>query len=63
MEDAIRDISRDSLSKELAPLANLAALICMRFSPLGGVELPEVPREPMRKPPTFDECSSSTPMS
>lgn len=55
MEDEVRDILRAALSNEQAPPANLAAVICARFAPLGGVELSEVPREPMRKPPNFDE--------
>jgi hypothetical protein len=25
------------------------------FEPFGGFDLPEVPREPLREPPTFDE--------
>ena len=25
-----------------------------KFAPLGGVDLPEIPREPMRPPPRFD---------
>ncbi len=55
MEDEARDILRAALSKERVPPANLAAVIRARFAPLGGVELPEVPREPMRKPPNFGE--------
>jgi plasmid stability protein len=53
MEDEARDILRTALNHEPAPPANLAAAIRARFAPLGGVDLPEVPREPMREPPDF----------
>jgi len=37
-----------------APTApNLATAIQQRFAEVGGVELPEIPREPIRNPPTF----------
>jgi plasmid stability protein len=55
MEDEARDILRVALNREPAPPANLAAAIRARFAPLGGVELPEVTREPMRDPPDFGE--------
>lgn len=32
---------------------NLATAIKQRFSEVGGVELPEIPREPIRNPPIF----------
>ncbi|MEC4803384.1 MAG: hypothetical protein SAJ12_03265 [Jaaginema sp. PMC 1079.18] len=32
---------------------NLATAIQQRFAEVGGVELPEIPRESVRKPPTF----------
>jgi hypothetical protein len=35
--------------------SNLAAAIRARFAPLGGVELPEPVREPMREPLGFHE--------
>ena len=50
MEDEARDILRTALSREQAPPGNLAAAIRARFAPLGGVDLPAVPREPMRRP-------------
>lgn len=53
MEDEARDILRTALNQEPAPPANLAAAIRARFAPLGGVDLPEAPREPMREPPDF----------
>ena len=55
MEDEARDILRSALSREPAPQGNLAGAIRARFAPLGGVDLPAVPRDPMRPPPTFDE--------
>lgn len=55
MEDEARDILRSVLNREPAGQRNLAASIRGRFAPLGGVELPAVPREPMRAPPSFDE--------
>ena len=55
MEDEARDILRSALSREPTPQGNLAGAIRARFAPLGGVDLPAVPRDPMRPPPTFDE--------
>jgi plasmid stability protein len=53
MEDEARDILRTALNREPAQPVNLAAAIRARFAPLGGVELPEMSREPMREPPDF----------
>jgi plasmid stability protein len=53
MEEEARDILRGALSREPTRPANLAAAIRARFAPLGGVELPKIPREPMRDPPAF----------
>jgi plasmid stability protein len=50
MEDEARDILRNALNLEPARPANLATVIRARFAPIGGVELPETPREP----PAFD---------
>ena len=55
MEDEARDILRSALSREPSRQGNLATAIRACFAPLGGVELPTVPREPMRAPPSFDE--------
>jgi plasmid stability protein len=55
MEDEARDILRSALNREPTRKGSLAASIRARFAPLGGVELPVVPREPMRAPPSFDE--------
>ena len=53
MEDEARDILRTALNKQPGESANLAAAIRARFAPLGGIELPEAPRGPMREPPDF----------
>jgi len=53
MEDEARDILRTALAREPAQPNNLAASIRRRFAPLGGVELPEMPREAVREPPDF----------
>ena len=54
MEDEARDILRSALNREPAAPGKLAASIRARFARLGGVELPEIAREPMREPPKFD---------
>jgi plasmid stability protein len=59
MEDEAGDILRSSLSRGPAQPGNLAASIPSRFARSGGVELPRIPRDPMREPPSFDERSSS----
>jgi plasmid stability protein len=55
MEDEARDILRSALNREPTRKGSLAASIRARFAPLGGVELPVIPREPTREPPSFDE--------
>ncbi len=55
MEDEVREILRTALSARNEPPGNLADAIRKRFGPLGGVDLPPVPREPLREPPTFEE--------
>lgn len=54
MEDEARDILRSALNREPARPGNLAASIRARFGRHGGVELPAVPREPMREPPFLE---------
>jgi plasmid stability protein len=53
MEDEARDILRSSLNREPSRPGKLAASIRARFGRLGGIELPVIPREPMREPPSF----------
>jgi antitoxin FitA len=54
MEDEARTILRSFLSQEPQEPVRLGSAIHKLFKPLGGVDLPEVPREPMREPPSFD---------
>ena len=54
MEEEARVILRLALAEERAAPQDLGLAIHRRFAPLGGVDLPVVPREPMREPPNFD---------
>jgi len=54
MEDEVRHILRLVLANEQAAPQDLALALRRRFAPLGGVELPTVPRERLREPPSFD---------
>ena len=53
MEEEARQILTAALAGKSAPQPNLAESIRQRFAALGGVELPDVQREPMRRPPRF----------
>lgn len=53
MEEEARSILRAALSTEVAQAGNLLEVIRELFEPLGGVELPEMPREPIREPEDF----------
>jgi antitoxin FitA len=55
MEDEARDILRSSLNQEQQGPKNLGTAINALCKPFGGLDLPEMPREPTREPPTFDE--------
>lgn len=55
MEEEARDILRAALSAEQRRLGDLGETIRARFAPLGGVDLPETPREPIRNPIEFPE--------
>ncbi len=54
MEDEARDILRSALNQESPAPKNLGTAINALFKPLGGFDMPEIPREPMREPPSFD---------
>ncbi len=54
MEEEAREILRVALNQKPSADANLAEGIRRRFAPLGGVELPAAPREPIREAPTLD---------
>lgn len=51
MEEEVRSILRAALDDVDDSRKNLAKAIRARFRPLGGVDLPLQPREPMREPP------------
>lgn len=51
MEEEVRSILRVTLAGESERSRGLVEAIRRRFAPLGGVELPVLPREPMREPP------------
>lgn len=53
MEEEARDILRAALSAEIPRPQSLGAAIHARFKVLGGVDLPEVTREPSREPLDF----------
>ncbi|WP_158010928.1 FitA-like ribbon-helix-helix domain-containing protein [Tardibacter chloracetimidivorans] len=55
MEDEARDILRSALSTDDPRPRNLAHAIHERFGPLGGVDLPHMPREAIRQPVDFGE--------
>lgn len=61
VEDEGHDILRLSLNSEPQEPRNVGTAINALSKPCGGLDLQDVPREPMRDPPTFDECSSSAP--
>jgi plasmid stability protein len=63
MEDEARDILRSSLNQEPQGPKHLGTAINALFKPFGGFDLPEVPREPMREPPTIGPRSPSAPNS
>jgi antitoxin FitA len=48
MEAEARDILRAALSPEMQSLGDLGQAIRNRFEALGGVDLPETPRQPIR---------------
>ncbi len=55
MEDEARDILRSALSAEIPRPRNLGQAINERFGRLGGVDLPDVPREAIRPPADLGE--------
>lgn len=48
MEDENPDTVRAAVSKSSGTQANLAAAIRKRFEPIGGVQMPEIPRSVAR---------------
>jgi antitoxin FitA len=55
MEEEARMILKQALSGTTAPQANLYDSIRKHLEALGGVDLPEIPRGPMREPPNFSK--------
>jgi antitoxin FitA len=55
MEEEARDILRAALSTASPGPRDLGEAIRARFAPLGGVELPQTPREAIRDPAGFAE--------
>jgi len=55
MEDEARDILRSALSAEPAFPSEFGEAIHACFAGLGGIDLPEIPREPIRDPVDFGE--------
>ena len=55
MEAEAREILKAGLAGPADTTKKLFERIHARFAALGGFELPEIPREPIREPPTFDE--------
>lgn len=53
MSEEARDILQCAVWTEEGHGGNLAEAIRRRFARFGGVNLPEIPREPMREPPDF----------
>ena len=57
MEQEACEILRAALDEDVAPSKNLGTAIHELFKPFGVVELEIPPREPMREPPRWIECS------
>ncbi len=55
MEQEARDILRAALDEDRAPTRDLGTAIHELFGPLGGVDLPIPPREPMRELPDLGD--------
>jgi plasmid stability protein len=54
MEEEARDILKTALAQEPQAPRSLWDAIRARIEPLGGVDLPEVPDQPVRDPPKFE---------
>ena len=55
MEEEARTILKSVLSESKRDEASFVQAVRRHISPLGGVVLPEIPRDPMREPPGFDQ--------
>jgi len=54
MEEEVRQILGVVLKDREMTGKEWVESIRRRFVPLGGLELPKIPREPMREPPSFE---------
>ena len=54
MEEEAREIIRCALSERPRQVRSLVEAIQQRFADLGGVELPDIERDPPREPPRFN---------
>ena len=54
MEEEARQILKAALSQKSTSGSNFVKAIRAIVEPLGGIELPDIPRSPMRPPPKFD---------
>jgi antitoxin FitA len=54
MEDEAREILRIALAENSQPPGNLAASIRAKFKTFSEFDMPEILREPLREPPSFD---------
>lgn len=55
MEEEVRSILNSALSEDVEQPQNLADSIQNRFRSLGGVDIPDIPREKVREPIDFEE--------
>lgn len=55
MEEEVRSILKETFAKESGQPENLAKKIHKRFAAFGGVNLPDIEREPIRQPINFEE--------
>lgn len=51
MEEEARAILKSTLSADASSRSNFVKEVRKRIEPVGGVLLPELPRDPMRDPP------------
>ncbi|MDI9639186.1 plasmid stability protein [Geitlerinema splendidum] len=57
LEEEAKEILRTVLTENTLEPLNLALAIERRFAHLGSFELPTIPREPLREPPSFEDLS------
>ncbi|NER37428.1 MAG: plasmid stability protein [Oscillatoria sp. SIO1A7] len=54
LEEEAKEILRIALTEKAEQPVNLALAIERRFANFGDIEIPTIPREPMREPPKFE---------